>query len=81
MLDAYQEAVLGCDEGSASWERAMAQLEANNKNINRSTVGGGNWLAGIDGAQRRFVPFNGGLGKPQLGGHQRGRERDVLLPV
>jgi manganese-dependent ADP-ribose/CDP-alcohol diphosphatase len=66
VLDAYQESIIGWKEGSEKWHRAFEKLSAHNKNISPETIGSGNWFNGIEGADKRFVPFNGGLGKEQL---------------
>jgi manganese-dependent ADP-ribose/CDP-alcohol diphosphatase len=66
VLDGYQESIIGWKEGSEKWDRAYKMLAANNKNISPDSVAGGNWFDGIEGSNKRFVPFNGALGKEQL---------------
>jgi manganese-dependent ADP-ribose/CDP-alcohol diphosphatase len=63
VLDAYDVAVIGVDKQSATFQRAYDLLKANNTNDVLSNV---DWVAGLDGEQRRFLPYNGALGAQQL---------------
>ena len=61
----------GVDSGRPSDDprtrRAAKLLSANNPNIDPDEPGKGNWFAGLPkGHVRRFVPYNGGLGREQI---------------
>jgi len=62
ILDAYEIAIIGISEGDANYAKAHAVLQANNPQVFTSN----DWLSGIDGIQRRFVPYNGGMSPMQL---------------
>eukprot|EP00936_MAST-01D_sp_MAST-1D-sp1_P002434 g2434.t1 len=83
VLDGYQEAIIGHDEGSAPYESALALLRANNPNDVLSSC---DWLSGLEARARRFAPFNGGLGAEQrcwlraeLQGARRRGQRVVIF--
>lgn len=59
VLDAYDFSTLNED----TQEDAFLYLEKHNPNNVR---GNADWLEGLVGIERRFVPFNGGLGSEQL---------------
>lgn len=64
ILDPYEIGVIGWSPDEhpnvvAAWEI----LDANNKNDCRTP---GDWMAGMSGNERRFVPFSGGVGEKQL---------------
>ena len=66
-LDSFQESVIGWPKDDPRHVRAQRMLAENNPNINPSDPGAnGNWLVGIKGLRRRFVPYNGALGERQL---------------
>jgi len=67
VIDPYQISVIGLKENDKVWQKASKILMNGNPNMNPSVYnGGGSWYHNIDGLQRRFVPFNGGLGQPQI---------------
>lgn len=67
-LDSYQESLLGWPEGDARQRRAARVLTENNPNIDPADPGAnGDWFKGMPrDRSRRFVPYNGGLGREQL---------------
>ena len=62
VLGSYQEATLGWPEGDPHRERALQTLREHNSN----DMTGGDWFRGLSGLDRRWVPYNGGLGAEQL---------------
>ena len=64
VLDSYQESVVGWPEDDPRHREAVRLLQTHNP---RCLESGGDWLKGLKGMQRRFVPFNGGFGSQQLG--------------
>jgi|EP00670_Eutreptiella_braarudii_P007308 manganese-dependent ADP-ribose/CDP-alcohol diphosphatase len=68
VLDPYQEAIIGLPIGSAPYAKALTELQQNNPN---DVLHGGDWCAGLKGDQKRWVPYNGGLGDEQLEWMQR----------
>jgi len=64
VLDTFCESINGWPEGDPRRERALRTLADNNPNdvLNDGT----SWFKGMSGAAKRFVPYNGGLGKAQL---------------
>jgi manganese-dependent ADP-ribose/CDP-alcohol diphosphatase len=66
VLDAYDVNTID-DRGHdpASHEKGFAFLEQQNKSDLRGR-GSVNWLEGLQGKQKRFNPFNGGLGEDQI---------------
>ena len=67
-LDSYQESIQGWPSDDPRTRRAAKLLSANNPNIDPDEPGkNGNWFAGLPkGHVRRFVPYNGGLGREQI---------------
>ncbi len=63
VLDSYQEAIIGYEDDDPRREAAVRTLAAHNPN---DVVSGTDWFRGISGRERRFVPYNGGLGREQL---------------
>ena len=68
VLDAYQESVIGHDAADARHRRAARALAAHNPN---DLSDGGAWFRGLEGDARRWVPYNGALGRAQLAFLQR----------
>ena len=62
VLDPYQESTLGWPAGDPRRARAEQTLAANNPN----DLSTGQWFTGLVGVAKRFVPYNGGLGREQL---------------
>jgi len=72
VLDAYQLSLIGFGDDQKDDPRRLAAVELlakENPNISPDGAPGSNWFDGIpEGSyQRRFVPYNGGYGKEQLG--------------
>ena len=61
VLDAYDLSILGTSEGEP--KRAIAEKILNENNPNEEK----NSNAGLEGLQKRFVKFGGGVGEEQLG--------------
>ena len=61
VLDPYDVSTIGPGSGDA--EDAFKLLEQNNPNNVR---GPSDWLEGLTGVSRRWVPYNGGVGEEQL---------------
>ena len=64
-LNSYDITTIDNVETVASTETAYAFLEKKNPNELRGR-GTTNWLAGLSGTDRRFVPYNGAIGPEQL---------------
>ena len=62
VLDSFHEAVISWPEGDPRHQRAWELLDQHNPNPLRKP---GPWFAGLDGVDKRWVPFNGALGKEQ----------------
>ncbi|XP_077980367.1 uncharacterized protein LOC144435644 [Glandiceps talaboti] len=60
VLDNYDIAMLGYEEGSSIYEQAKAILEKKNRNKDKNSP------QGLQGLDRRFVQFNGAMSKCQL---------------
>eukprot|EP00249_Psilotum_nudum_P014462 c24837_g1_i1 orf=894-1856(+) len=60
VLDGYDISAIGWPEGHPHTIRAVNILNKNNPNANKNSP------FGLTGAERRFVRFNGGVGKEQL---------------
>eukprot|EP00040_Diaphanoeca_grandis_P023626 m.128777 g.128777 ORF g.128777 m.128777 type:complete len:434 (-) comp29357_c1_seq1:374-1675(-) len=65
VLDSYAINCIDHIEQDDVKEEAYQILEKNNPNDMRSR-GAGNWLQGMSGEAKRFVPYNGSLGETQL---------------
>ena len=67
VLDPFQNAVIGSEEGSEAWSRSFEFLRSKNKNIqDANALKGGGWFEGLPRRLKNFVPYNGGFGEPQL---------------
>ena len=62
VLDSFHEAVISWPEGDPRHQRAWELLDQHNPNPLRTP---GPWFAGLDGVDKRWVPFNGALGRKQ----------------
>jgi len=65
LLDSYDFNCIDSREMDESKDRAFTFLEKYNANELR-VRGTSNWTAGLKGYDKRFVPFNGGIGEEQL---------------
>jgi len=63
VLDAYQEAIIGLADDDPRRQTGMRTITKHNPN---DVVGGTDWFSGMSGEERRFVPYNGGLGREQI---------------
>jgi len=63
VLDSFHESVIGWPAGHPQLRRAQATLALNNPNDLKS---GDSWFRGLEGDQKRFVPYNGAFGNDQL---------------
>lgn len=63
VLDAFQESLIGWPEGDVRRVRATISIKAHNPN---DVTVDGDWFAGLEGLERRWVPYNGALGAEQL---------------
>jgi len=63
VLDPFDEAAIGWGEKHPKTEAAYRLLEKHNRNNVRAPA---DWFVGMEGLERRWVPFNGGLSKAQL---------------
>jgi len=63
VLDAYEHAVIGVDENHENYQLAKDILLKNHPRDWRTSK---DWLNGIHGVHRRFVPYNGAISKKQL---------------
>ena len=71
-LDAYRESLMGWPEDDPRRRSALLTLTANNPNIDPvDPEKSGDWFKGLPAQKRRFVPYNGGFGKEQLGWLQK----------
>ena len=67
VLDGYDVSTIAAAGGEEGTRRARRFLYDKNYNIDdRNIAGGGDWLLGMIGDQRRFLPYNGALGDAQL---------------
>jgi hypothetical protein len=64
VLDAFEIGVVGWPEGHPNQISAWKLLDHHNHNDCRRK--GVNWVSGMQGLQRRFLPYNGGVGPAQL---------------
>lgn len=65
VLDSYQISLMGHSEDDPRRLRAVEIIARENPRVSPDGRDG-DWLEGIEGHQRRFVPFNGGYGPEQL---------------
>jgi len=65
VLDPYQRALIGFDQEDPRRLASVEIMAAENPTVHPSGVGG-EWFKNVRGTQRRFVPYNGGLGAEQL---------------
>jgi len=65
VLDPYQIALIGHDDDDPRRLEAVDIMGRENPNVHPNGKDG-DWLVGVEGHQRRFVPYNGGFGKEQL---------------
>jgi len=63
VLDTFQESLIGWPEEDTRRVRALNAIKAHNPN---DVTVDGDWFAGLDGLERRWVPYNGALGAAQL---------------
>lgn len=67
VLDAFQEAVIGWPPTEPRRQRAVEFLRAKRKECGRpDDADVDDWLAGLEGDNRRYVPYNGAFGARQL---------------
>lgn len=64
VLNSYEVNMITTKEESDDKEAAIQYLEKHNPNNLRGH--GVNWLSGMEGVERRYVPYNGALGERQL---------------
>lgn len=62
-LDPFEVSVMGLPATDQRYHRALEVLAAHNPN---DCTKPGNWMRGLEGEARRFVPFNGAMGQTQL---------------
>ena len=65
ILDPYQLALIGHAQEDPRRQESVALIGAKNPGVDPSGEGG-QWFAQVSGQDRRFVPYNGGLGREQL---------------
>lgn len=65
VLDPYQLALIGHAADDPRRREAVALIGERNPGVDPSGVGG-EWFKQVSGYDRRFVPYNGGLGAEQL---------------
>ena len=68
MLDGYAEGTLGWPAHDPRADAAHKLLARHNPNLDRDASGSSRasgWFDGLDGPRRRWVPYNGALGKAQ----------------
>ena len=66
VLDPYQVALIGHAEDDPRRREAVELIGERNPGVDPSGSGGA-WFRDVSGYDRRFVPYNGGLGREQLG--------------
>jgi len=66
VLDPYQEALIGHAQDDPRRAAAVELIGRKNPGVDPSGAGGSGWFKHVDGVDRRFVPYNGGLGGEQL---------------
>ena len=65
VLDPYQIALIGHTPADPRRAQAVELIGRTNPGVDPSGSGG-QWFSGVSGYDRRFVPYNGGLGVEQL---------------
>lgn len=65
VLNSYQVATIGHEIGSPPDAEAWDILMKNNPNLINYGVGSKDWSLGLEGLQKRYLPYNGALGKDQ----------------
>ena len=65
VLDPYQQALIGHAADDPRRREAVKLISKRNPGVDPSGVGG-EWFKHVSGYDRRFVPYNGGLGSEQL---------------
>jgi len=63
ILDAYDISIIGRDKESPEYKEALTILQSNNPNNVLEFV---DWIQGLEGTQRRFLPYNGSMSQAQL---------------
>ena len=66
VLDPYDIGMIGKDESDANFQLAVKLLKQHNPNDIFDKTGKVNWAAGLTGLERRWLPYNGAVGKQQL---------------
>ena len=66
VLDPYQEALIGHAQDDPRRKTAVELIGRKNPGVDPSGAGGSGWFKHVDGLDKRFVPYNGGLGGEQL---------------
>jgi len=64
-LDPFEHALIGVNEGETGYDKAVEIMRASNPNV-LSSVGGGDWFAGLPEEKHRFVPYNGACSPEQV---------------
>uniref|UniRef100_A0A7S4DXD0 Calcineurin-like phosphoesterase domain-containing protein n=1 Tax=Lotharella globosa TaxID=91324 RepID=A0A7S4DXD0_9EUKA len=82
LIDCYDIAVQGREEGSEQMAKARQLIAENNPNV----FAGKNWFEGVHPSKHRFVPYNGAVGssqlewlRAQLSEAKKGGERCVVM--
>ena len=65
VLDPYQLALIGHAQDDPRRQAAVELIGRKNPGVDPSGVGG-EWFKCVEGYDKRFVPYNGGLGTEQL---------------
>lgn len=74
VLDPYQISLIGHAAEDDRRQEAIQIMARENKNVHPDGRDG-DWLVGMEGDARRFVPYNGGYGKAQLSWFQSELDR------
>jgi len=64
-LDPYEHALIGMKEGECGYDKAVEIMQSSNPNV-LSSIGGGDWFAGLPEEKHRFVPYNGACSAEQV---------------
>ena len=65
VLDPYQVALIGLADDDPRRLEAVQLIGERNPAVDPSGTGG-DWFRDVQGYERRFVPYNGGLGREQI---------------